>query len=408
LAVGVGAAAPAWTQARIQCTPKTVQVGTAASQEVSNPIARALEASQPGSVIELAPGDYPAFAVGFSKPADDNAVTSGGSAGRPVRVRARGAPVRILPHAQGGDTIAFVQQVPHGHLVFEGLTILPSYRAAVMFYQCAPQQSYASIHFLDCHIEGGFDHLRQRGPRSKWGVWGQGLSDFQWRGLRGRSKVLGIQEEHAFYLQNPRGPIWIENVDARELGRTFLQLTARAEEGPPGRGKVVVKNCRIEDVCLSAGDGFKGGSALTFAGRHQGTIWLEGNVVRAGFDPRLHRLSLPGEPYGTSALAVWDSEGQATSELVLVDNRFEFAPGTGDRALVSLRGLKGLWLGAGNQFTSGGKFPALEIEPSADNGQPCPAVLKALRVTEAPRLAGGSLTFRGRALEPGQLARALD
>ena len=32
------------------------------------------------------------------------------------------------------------------------------------------------------------------------------------------------------------------------LGRTFLQLTCRAKEGPAGRGKLTVRNCRVNDV----------------------------------------------------------------------------------------------------------------------------------------------------------------
>ncbi len=393
-------------QGRISCTPNSVQVSGQPRLAATNPIARALELSKPGTLIELAPGDYPAFAVGFERPADDNAITNGGANSRPVTVRALGR-VRVLRHADGGDTIAFVQQKRHGFLIFEGLTIQASYRTAVIFYEVGPGQSHDSIHFLDCHIEGGYDHLRRTGKESKWGVYGRALKDFQWRGVRGRSTIHDIQHEHAFYLQNPAGDIRIENVDASRLGRTFLQVTSRIAQGPPGAGKITVRGCKISDVCLAAGDDFKGGCSLTFAGRHQGTVWLENNQIRTGFDAALSALTNPGEPYGTGALLVWAPEGEPVSELVLLGNRFEFAPGCGDRPLVSLQGLRGLWLGPDNSLRTSSKYPALAIEPLGEGGAFQTQDLRALRVGTPLSIEGG-IEYRGQKVEQSELARILE
>ncbi len=399
-------AGPSSAQGRIQCTPKTVQGLGKPPSSVTNPIARALELAQPGSVIDLAPGEYPAFAIGFGQAADDNAITTGGANGRPIIVRAHGK-VKIRRHRDGGDTIALVQQKRFGYVTFEGLTIEASYRAAVMFYAVEPGQSHDAIRFLDCHIEGNYDHLRKQGADSKWGVYGRALRDFEWRGQRGRSTIRDLQHEHAFYLQNPAGDILIENTDASLLGRTFLQVVSRPHEGPPGNGRITLRNNRIEDACVAPGDNFKGGCTLTFAGRHRGTVWLENNVIRTGFDDERRALTAPGDPYGTGALLVWAPEGDPLSELVLIGNRFEFDSGCGDRPLVSLQGLKGLWLGPGNTFkTAQDRFPALTIEPRKDDGSFQVQDLMRMKV-DAPQTIEGRIEYRGEALTLEQIASQL-
>ena len=52
----------------------------------------------------------------------------------------------------------------------------------------------------------------------------------------------------------------IEDLQIRWCGRTAFQMVARTGEGADGRGKVVLRNLEIEDVCLEQGGG---GSALT-------------------------------------------------------------------------------------------------------------------------------------------------
>lgn len=350
----------------IRCTPSTISTGVGAPQPAKNPIAQALQRCAPGGLIELAPGDYPSFGVGFAKNAEWNANTSGGTRTMPIVVRALGE-VRVLP-GSGGDTIAITQQVRCGFITFEGLTIVCGYRAGVMFYKCGENELHEGFRFLDCNLEGGFDHLTGQGANSKWGMWGHSLKDFEFRGVRRRSYVRNTRHEHGFYLQNARGDITIENVDASRLGRTFVQFVARADWGPPGVGTILVRNCTVEDVGIARGDDYKGGSAFTLGGRHSGVAIFENNRFRAGFDQRLKSLTREGVPYGSGAFVAWDARGERNGTLILDGNDFEFAAGCGDRAVVSISGCKDVRIRGKNRFVSGGKTVALELDPPPGNG----------------------------------------
>ena len=353
----------------IRCTPTTISPDGGAPQAVRNPIARALDRAGPGTLIQLGPGDYPPFCIGFGKPqAHWNTDTPGGTAAQPIVIQG-GPRTRIAPTGPDshGDTIAVNNRKPSGHITFRELTIVPGYRAGVIFYMGGPEVVYPGFRFHDCDILGGWNHLTARGSKSRWGVWGYGLADFEFRGLTRRAVIKDIEKEHAFYLQNSKGDITIENVEGRRLGRTFFQLTARPGDGPPGVGDVTLRDCLVVDATIAAGDNFKGGSALTFCGRQGGTITVEGCTVRAGFDPKLRHLTRPEMPYGTGALVCWDrGAGAPNARIVLRDNRFELAPGCGDRPLVSLGGCTEVRIEGSNRFLSGGEQPALDLDPLAD------------------------------------------
>jgi hypothetical protein len=347
--------------ALVHCTPQSISAGTGAPRIVKNPIAQALAICAPGGLIELAPGDYPSFAVGFAKPSDWNAATSGGTRSSPITVRAMGD-VRIVPRSSG-DTIAIAQQVTCGYITFEGLTIVCGYRAGVMFYKCGAGEQHQGFRFRDCNLDGGFDHVRGEGQNSKWGVWGHSLADFEFRGVRSRVYVRNLRHEHGFYIQNSQGDVLIEKVDAGRLGRTFVQFTARPGDGPPGRGTITVRDCSVEDVCIARGDDYKGGSAFTVAGRHAGKLVFERNRYRAGFVRGVAALTREGVPYGTGAFVAWDARGEPNGTLILRDNDFEFAAGCGDRPVVSLGGCREVQISGKNRFVSGGNAVALEIDP---------------------------------------------
>lgn len=348
----------------ITCTPETVSAGRDGSQRVPNPIATALSMAGPGSRIELLPGDYPGFSIGFNTNDPHNARSAGGDRHSPVVVEARMG-VRIVPKPNPGDTISIHQDVRNGHVTFRGLEIMPGTRAGIMFFKQGGGRTHDGYRFLDCHIRGNFDHVAKRGKRSRWGVWGHNMRDFEFRGERGRAVIEKIGDEHAFYIQNPRGDITIENVDARYLGRTFCQFTARKREGGPGVGNITIRNCKVEDVGLGGPwDGFKGGTAFTVAGRITGTILFERNIYRAGFDPRYRVLTKAPAPYGTGALVAWDGgEKESNGTLVLKDNDFEFAKGCGDRAVVSIGACRDVQIVGNNRFIAGGKEPALALDP---------------------------------------------
>jgi len=347
------------------CTPSSVTFGANPPQAATHPIVAALAKAGPGSVIEIAPGSYRSFSIGFSKPNAFNAGSVSGRPGQPIVLRASGE-VRIVADEKTSDTIAIAQQVPCAHITFEGFTIEAGYRAGVMFYKVGPDQNHDSFRFVDCSIRGGFNHATAQGRNTKWGVWGHKLKDFEFRGVRGPAVVRDIRAEHAFYLQNSSGLTVLENVHGIRLGRTFAQFTARPSDGPPGNGTIRVERCYIEDACIAAGDNYKGGSALTLAGRHAGTVIFKNNVVRSGFQRELRHLTRLGAPYGTGAFVAWDAGGERNHTLVLENNDFEFAEGCGDRPLVQISGCRSVRLVGKNRFVAGAS-PALVMDAEGNN-----------------------------------------
>jgi hypothetical protein len=390
------------TSTTIELPPGVEQRGQPGTRPVENPIAAALEQARPGTVIQLEPGDYPAFTIGFQSNSPANAVTAGGQPGNPVVVEGFGV-VRVL--GREGDAIAIDQRFPNGHITFRNLLIVPGQRSGVMFYQRKDGRLHSGFTFEDCHILGAYDFETGQGRRTKWGVWGHMLEDFRFAGVQEPARIERISEEHAFYLQNPQGAITIENVHARDLGRTFCQFTARGAEGPPGRGDVVVKDCLVEDACISEGDGFKGGSAFTIAGRLTGTLVFEHNVYRAGFRKEREHFKLPGQVYGTGAFAAWeaDREGQ-NGTVILRDNEFRFATGCGDRPVVSIGGCQRVLVTGRNRFVSGGTQPALALDPVNLQGRPVSTPNGQVYLAPATQLEG-ELTVGGKPPSEEQLER---
>jgi hypothetical protein len=406
LGLGVGKASPPPPAPllRIHCTPETIeQQGKGKGPQKSrNPIADALSKAKPGAVIELDPGVYPPFTIGFQSNSPANAVTSGGTEGNPVVVVGAAGGVRI--QGAEGDTIAIDQKVENGWITFRNLEIIPGRRAGIMFYQRGDGRVHRGYSFEDCHILGDFDPDTGQGKRSKWGVWGNMMADFRFVGVTEPARIENISEEHAFYIQNPQGPITIENVHAKDIGRTFCQFTARGGDGPPGIGDVTVRKCVVEDAGISQADGFKGGSAFTIAGRLQGTLLFEENVYRAGFRAERRRMTTPGLPYGTGAFMAWEADrAGANGILVLRDNRFEMAKGCGDRALVSIGGCEKVLVLGENKFVSGGKQPALVLDPLNGQGRPVSKPNGSVYVAPATVL-GGELRIGNEAPTDEQLA----
>jgi len=394
----------------IRCTPASIEIvqqkgnpqrtTRGGPEKVRNPIAEALVKATPGTTIWLEPGDYPPFTIGFQSHSPANAATHGGTPGNPITVV--GSPgVRII--GSEGDTIAIDQRVPNGWITFKDITIVPGQRAGVMFYQRGDGQLHQGYTFEDCHILGNFDHETGQGKRTKWGVWGQNLADFRFAGVSAPARIENISEEHAFYLQNVQGAITIENVHARDLGRTFCQFTARTD-GRPGRGDVIVRNCVVEDACIAKADGFKGGSAFTICGRMTGAFLFEKNVYKAGFRPERSRFTLPGKPYGTGAFTAWEeSMAGPTATLVLRDNDFAFAPGCGDRPVVSIGGCTRVLIVGENRFASGGQQQALTLDPVNQQGKTLSSPNGSIFLAPATKIEG-ELTWLGKKPSEEQLA----
>lgn len=350
----------------VTCSPGSVKFGQDQPVKARNPVVTALEQCGPGSIITLKKGNYPSFAIGFAKEVHWNARSSGGTPTKPITIQ--GEPGAIIrANGDSGDSITIHQEITTGHFIFRNLTIEPGYRAAVMFYKQPPGKFHEGFQFLDCDIIGSWDHVKKKGKKSKWGVWGHSLKDFTFQGLTRMAEVRDIQQEHAFYLQNNAGDIRIENVQAARLGRTFCQFTARERDGAAGVGTITIRGCKVEDIGLSVWDGYKGGTAFTLAGRIEGPIIFERNSYRAGFDPAIARLTQKSQDYGTAALVCWDGGGKVhNGTVILRDNDFEMAPGCGDRPLVSIGGCREVQILGANRFISGGKMDALSLDPVGD------------------------------------------
>jgi len=388
--------------APIVCTPTTIVVDGRTSQ-AQNPIAAAIQRAKPGQTVDIQAGTYPPFAIGFAKDAPWNARTSGGKPGAPITVRGLGT-VRIKP-SESGDTIAISQDVPNGHFVFENLQIVPGGRAGIMFYKLnGPDQVHDSFKFYDCSILGTWDHLTQRGGKSKWGVWGHSMKDFEFVGRMRPAEIRDIRAEHGFYIQNTKGDILIDNVHATRLGRTFCQFTARKGDGPPGVGNITVRNCVVEDVAIAAGDNYKGGAAFTVAGRVTGTILFENNTYKAGFDRSLLRLTARGAPYGTGAFVCWDGRGTPNGLLILRGNTFTMARGCGDRPLVSIGGCRELRLEGRNQFVSGNDRPTLDLDPM-NRGKPGNTPIGKISISPSTVIEGEGVYLRGARTSVDELAK---
>jgi len=401
----------------IHCTPETIEVleqqqgqqqqgqqpqKKGPPEKIKNPIAEALTQAKPGTTIWLDPGDYPPFTIGFQSHSPANTVTHGGEPGNPIIVQGKGPGVRIL--GSENDTIGIDQRVPNGWITFRNITIVPGQRAGVLFYQRGDGQVHRGYTFEDCNIIGAFDHRTGKGKRSKWGVWGQCLADFRFAGVSAPARVENISEEHAFYLQNVQGPITIENVHAKDLGRTFCQFTARAD-GPPGRGDVIVRNCVVEDACISKADGYKGGSAFTICGRMEGAFLFEKNVYKSGFRVDHLKLTAPGQPYGTGAFTAWEeSRAGQTATLVLRDNDFSFAPGCGDRPVVSIGGCTRVLIVGENHFVSGGTQQALTLDPVGRDGNTTSSPNGSIYLAPATKIEG-ALTWLGKEPSEEDLAK---
>lgn len=351
------APAPTW----IHCTTNSFEVAAGEIQESEHPIARALANAGPGTVIFLDFGDYGPFTIGFNSTAENNAITKGGAPNAPIVIDAVPG-TRVI--GRSGEAISITQDRRNANITFKNLTIVPGSRAGIMFYRLGGGKAHRGYSFEDCHIKGQWDPLTGQGRQVKWGVWGHSLANFRFVGVREPALITRIPGEHAFYLQNHQGPITIENVEAKYIGRCFAQFTARRSEGKPGKGDITIRDCVAVDCGIAPMDGWKGGSAFTFAGRLDCTILLERNVYRAGFRPEIRKLTLEGVPYGTGALVAWQAgEPLPNGTLLLRDNNFAFAEGCGDRPVVSVGGTRKVLMLGTNSFTSGGEQPALSIDP---------------------------------------------
>ncbi len=375
---------------KIFCTPTTMSCDRELTSEQRNPIAAALSRAAPGARIELSAGDYHGFDIGLDKDSFRNARTSGGTRAAPITVLGVGE-VRIVAEK---NAIHISQQVKNGFITFQHIDLVSEDGSAILF-EGGEGWIHEGYRFLDCNISGTPVGLSARGhPRSKCGVSGRGLKDFEFRGAPGRAKISDLKLGDAFRLQNLRGDVLIENVDARRLGGSFIELTARPEDGPPGEGTLTIRNCCVEDCCISAGERVPGECAFSLAGQYNGTILLRGNRYRAGFDPELRKITRARFPYGTGALVAWDGEGAASiARLIIEGNDFEMQAACGDRPLVAVGACAGVEFRGANRFVAGANPAALEVEPTRKS-RPEGSPVRSMWIDPSTQI-HGTLLWRG-------------
>lgn len=245
----------------------------------------------------------------------------GGAAAGTVRIVGP-ATLRMNPSG-GSDTISLGNAA---HTEFYQLTLEPDDRAAVMFSTGRP---YPGVRFYDCRIGlasgTGWNAETDSGFRGKWGVLSYQLDDFLFQG----GEVTGIGKEHCFYHHNPSAPtatsnaITIRGVTMKWARRTAVQVVSRVNEGPNGRGNILIEDCRIEDVCLEDGGG---GSALTFRGNLDGSVLIRNTRVALGGNPRLH----PRVQANITGALVMDAgqgaQSRGTTALIVDGCHFEVGP----------------------------------------------------------------------------------
>src|SRR5262249_47547742 len=149
------------------------------------------------------------------------------------------------------------------------------------------------------------------------------------------------------------------------------------------------RDCWVEDACISAADGYKGGAAFTICGRMDGAFLFENDIYKAGFRKGLRRLTSGGIPYGTGAFTAWE-EGPAgpTATLVLRNDDFSFATGCGDRPVVSIGGCSEVLIAGENHFRSGGAQPALVLDPLGHDGEPASSPNGSVYLAPATKIEG--------------------
>ncbi len=346
---------------RIYCTPTTMACERELPVETKYSIAAALTRAAPGARIELAAGDYNGFDIGLDKASARTARTSGGTRAAPIIVLGVGK-VRIVEEK---NAIHVSQQVKNGFITFERIDLVSEDGSAILF-EGGEGWIHEGYSFLNCNISGKpVGKAARKAPRSKFGVWGRGLKDFAFCGVGACAKISDLKSGDAFCLQNLRGDVLIENVDARFIGGSFLELSANPQDGPPSEGTLTIRDCRVEECCINAGENVSGECAFSLAGQHNGTILLQGNRYRAGFDQELRKHTRARFPYGTSALVAWDGDGAASiARLILDGNEFEMHTACGDRPLVAIGACKRVELRGANRFVAGANPAALELEPT--------------------------------------------
>lgn len=355
-----------------------------------------------GDVIVMRPGEYPHSRITLTYDVNEGVVrglknsdrirAKDVSWGRDpmtlIRAETPGS-VLIRRNAVGGSQTLYLEWADA--IRFEGLTFQGGSPMGIGTENPKLSQSewqgFRDVEFAQCSVRGERDFQTNVGPKNKWGMLSYSLGrsargdqtpGFLWSGgatpeIPDDWDIEGIHLEHAMYHHNVIAhhadafAMLIEDLRIRWCGRTAFQMVARTGEGADGQGTVVLRRLEIEDVCLEQGGG---GSALTFAGNHNGKALIENVTVRLGANPRLHAAYSKNITGAFVAYAGGGSEGRPTREIVVKDCHFQVGPhfvgeGAARRPNVNIAAVERFSLLGTAIISHAGASAALQIDPDS-------------------------------------------
>jgi len=259
----------------------------------ADPIGSAIRSSPDGCLLDLIPGGFPRAKGPFGA--------------RDIRVRGWDHTFgvsTILRDDTVGSSDNFIMGDGDTNFVLERLNIELDDRAGVKTTSSVGPK----IALIDVMMYGkGSPHDPLWKDSAKWGCHTYNVAS--WNEIR--VAKWSIYGEHGAYVHNQQGAVNYESGGAGYLGGCDIFHASRMNEGPVGKGDVVIHGRVTREVCV-----VQGGSAFTFRGGvPDGKVTIANSVGRLGCDPNL------AAPFNENICG-----------MLSVDAADETAPGKGDAA----------------------------------------------------------------------------
>ena len=202
--------------------------------------------------------------------------------------------VRLV--AGEGDTISIDDGKDIAPVVFRGWDIPASGRSA--FMTDSRWGSSFDVSFVDCVIDGYYNHATNTGQMAKWG-----LMPHLWSGYAARCIFRNIKKEHGIYCHEPKADILLLDCEFSRNGRTGCQFVARETEGGYSFVQLDIVGCTFNDNGLN-----DGGASITAQGIQH--ILLTRVKSWIGEDRAFRNLYMKNHPektaFSTGHVVNWD------------------------------------------------------------------------------------------------------
>jgi hypothetical protein len=255
--------------------------------------------------------------------------------------------------ANSGDTISCMDGALLEETLFRGLFIEASGRSAVMTLSEKPPYRF---NFLDCVIDGGYDHATGQGFDSKWG-----LMIHRWAGWAARCTFRNIKREHGAYIHTPMSDILLYKNVSENLGRTSYQFVGRRTEAGYADIELHVKDCTLKNPGLR-----DGGSSLTVQGI--GTLLVEDSEFLIGQDRQFRDAYMNSHPnqsvFSTGHIVNWDDLGRCdpTKQVTFKNVNVWSHPGDGQAPCVTVKNADALKIEGRAYVQTGFNSHAFELK----------------------------------------------